>query len=100
MDRDRALHDFRDLVRMPEIDLAAAALAVARIEYPDLAPERSLAKLDDLAARSRVPKRGDGRRAVDRLRLPVRRARVSRERRRLLRPSQQLPQRRPRSPAR
>src|SRR2546430_14052765 len=68
MDRDRALHDFRDLVRMPEIDLAAAALAVARIEYPDLAPERSLAKLDDLAARSRVPKRGDGRRAVARLR--------------------------------
>jgi len=65
---DRELHEFRDLVRMPEIDLAAAALAIARIEYPDLSPEPSLTKLDDLAARSRALKAGGGVRALDRLR--------------------------------
>ena len=43
MSLDRALHEFRDLVQVAEIDLAGAALAVARLEYPDLAPERSLA---------------------------------------------------------
>jgi len=64
---DRALHDFRDLVRGPEIDLACAALAVARIEYPDLPPSGSLAALDDLAARSAVSRAGGGRRALDRL---------------------------------
>ena len=53
---------------MSEIDLAGAALAVARIEYPDLAPERSLAKLDELAARSAVSKIANRRRALDRLR--------------------------------
>jgi len=65
---DGALHDFRDLVKMSEIDLAGAALAVARIEFPDLAPEPSLAKLDDLAARSGVSRMRDRRRALDRLR--------------------------------
>lgn len=53
---------------MPEIDLAGVALAIARIEYPDLVPERSLAKLDALAARSAVSGVGDARRALDRLR--------------------------------
>jgi regulator of sirC expression with transglutaminase-like and TPR domain len=65
---DRALHDFRDLVRASEIDLGGAALAVARIEYPDLVPARSLARLDELAARSAVAKIGDPRRALERLR--------------------------------
>lgn len=64
---DRALHEFRDLVKGPEIDLAGAALAVARIEYPDLPPIRSLAELDELAARSAVSTAGGGRRALDRL---------------------------------
>jgi len=64
---DRALHEFRDLVQVAEIDLAGAALAVARLEYPDLAPERSLAQLDGLAARSAAAKIGDRRRAVERL---------------------------------
>jgi len=63
----RALHEFRDLVKGPEIDLAGAALAVARIEYPDLPPMRSLAELDELAARSAVSTAGGGRRALDRL---------------------------------
>jgi len=64
---DRTLHEFRDLVKGPEIDLAGAALAVARIEYPDLPPIRSLAALDELAARSAVSTAGGGRRALDRL---------------------------------
>ena len=67
MSLDRALHEFRDLVQVAEIDLAGAALAVARLEYPDLAPERSLAQLDGLAARSAAAKIGDRRRAVERL---------------------------------
>jgi regulator of sirC expression with transglutaminase-like and TPR domain len=64
---DRALDDFKDLVRAPEIDLAGAALAVARIEHPDLVPEPSLARLDELAARSTAAKIADQRRAVERL---------------------------------
>jgi regulator of sirC expression with transglutaminase-like and TPR domain len=65
---DRALHDFKSLVSGSEIDLAGAALAVARIEYPDLAPEQWLARLDHLAARSTAAKLVDPRRALDRLR--------------------------------
>jgi regulator of sirC expression with transglutaminase-like and TPR domain len=65
---DRALHDFTSLVKAAEIDLAGAALAVARIEYPDLVPARSLARLDELAARSAAGKIGDRRRALERLR--------------------------------
>ena len=68
MDLDRALHDFRGLVSGSEIDLGGAALAVARIEYPDLVPERSLTRLDELAARSAAAKLGDRRRALERLR--------------------------------
>jgi regulator of sirC expression with transglutaminase-like and TPR domain len=64
---DRSLREFRDLVQVAEIDLAGAALAVARIEYPDLAPERSLARLDGLAVRSAAAKIGDRRRALERL---------------------------------
>jgi regulator of sirC expression with transglutaminase-like and TPR domain len=62
------IQEFRDLVRTPEIDLAAAALAIARIEYPDLSPEPALAQLDDLAARSRASKAGSAPRALERLR--------------------------------
>ncbi|MGH7304164.1 MAG: SirB1 family protein [Candidatus Rokuibacteriota bacterium] len=67
MSLDRALDDFRDLVKGPEIDLGGAALAVARIEYPDLVAERSLARLDELAARSSAAKVADRRRALERL---------------------------------
>jgi regulator of sirC expression with transglutaminase-like and TPR domain len=49
---DAALRDFRDLVRSPEIDLARAALEVARIEHPEVDVERELRRLDGLAARS------------------------------------------------
>ena len=68
MGLDRALHDFKSLVSGPEIDLAGAALAVARIEYPDLAPEQWLARLDELAERSTAAKLADPRSALDRLR--------------------------------
>ena len=68
MSLDGALRDFRDLLRAPEIDLGGAALAVARIEHPELSIESSLAALDDLAARSGVTKTGGGRPALDRLR--------------------------------
>ena len=67
MSGDRALDDFRALVSGPEIDLGGAALAVARIEHPDLIAERSLARLDELAASSAAAKIGDRRRAVERL---------------------------------
>ena len=45
---------FKELVRAPEedIDLARAALLIARIEKPELAPEPWLARLDALAERS------------------------------------------------
>lgn len=51
---DAALREFRDLVRGPErdIDLARAALIVARIEHPGVEVERELGRLDALAARS------------------------------------------------
>jgi len=51
---DDDLGSFRRLVGEPDAagDLARAALAVARIEYPDLDPASELARLDALAARS------------------------------------------------
>ena len=67
MSLDPALHDFGNLVRAAEIDLAGAALAVARIEHPDLIPEPSLERLDELARRSAATKVGDRRRALQRM---------------------------------
>jgi len=68
VNRESELQEFRELVRTPEIDLAAAALAIARIEYPDLSPEPALARLDNLAARSRASKAGTAPHALERLR--------------------------------
>src|SRR5882762_10462426 len=68
MSLDGALREFQNLLRAPEIDLAGAALAIARIEHPELPIEPSLAALDALAARSGVAKTGGGRLALDRLR--------------------------------
>jgi regulator of sirC expression with transglutaminase-like and TPR domain len=67
MSLDRALDDFRDLVKGPEIDLGGAALGVARIEYPELVAKHSLARLDELAARSAAGRIGDRRRALERV---------------------------------
>src|SRR5437870_6743818 len=63
------LREFGDLLRRPdaEIDLGRAALAIARVEYPDLQAEPWLSRLDDLAARSGASTLR-GRRALDRLR--------------------------------
>src|SRR2546427_446860 len=63
------LGEFGDLLRRPDgqIDLGRAALAIARIEYPDLQAEPWLARLDDLAERSGAGAL-KGRRAFDRLR--------------------------------
>jgi regulator of sirC expression with transglutaminase-like and TPR domain len=57
---DPAVRAFHELLRGPDatVDLARAALSVARIEYPDLDEGRELARLDGLAARI-----GSGRRA-------------------------------------
>jgi regulator of sirC expression with transglutaminase-like and TPR domain len=63
---DRTLDEFTQLVKGPEIDLGVAALAIARIEHPDLSPGPALAELDELAARSSVSS-ARGRRALDRL---------------------------------
>ena len=68
MNPDRALDEFTQLVKSPEIDLGVAALAIARIEHPELASGLVLAELDQLAARSSVSTAGGGRRALDRLR--------------------------------
>src|SRR3989475_12208304 len=68
MSLDGALREFQNLLRAPEIDLAGCALAVARIEHPELSADSSLATLDDLAARSGVTKPGGGRPALDRFR--------------------------------
>src|SRR5258705_8694786 len=67
MNPDRALDEFTQHVKSPEIDLGVAALAIARIEHPDLAPGPALAELDELAARSSVSTAGGGPRALDRL---------------------------------
>ena len=67
MNPDRALDEFAQLVKSPEIDLGVAALAIARVEHPELASGPVLAELDQLAARSSVSTAGGGRRALDRL---------------------------------
>jgi regulator of sirC expression with transglutaminase-like and TPR domain len=50
---DPAVRAFRDLVQGAEasLDLARAALAIARLEHPDLDESRELGRLDALAAR-------------------------------------------------
>jgi regulator of sirC expression with transglutaminase-like and TPR domain len=61
---------FETLVRAPEgeMDLALAALLVARVERPDLDPRPWLGRLDDLAHRSGIPNHGDPSKALTRLR--------------------------------
>jgi regulator of sirC expression with transglutaminase-like and TPR domain len=68
LNEDRELQAFGDLVRAPEIDLAAAALAIAQIEHPDLSPDVWLSRLDELAARSKAAKAAGVAQALDRLR--------------------------------
>ena len=60
---------FRDLFRVPDaqVDLGLAALAIARVEHPELETDRDLARLDDLASRSRAAAAGGARAALDRL---------------------------------
>jgi len=67
---DAALRTWADLVHAPEpaIDLAAGALAMARIEYPDLIAEHHVKQLDELAARSGAAGVDDPLRALHRLR--------------------------------
>jgi regulator of sirC expression with transglutaminase-like and TPR domain len=67
---DPALRSWTDLVRAPEheIDLAQAALALARVEYPDLVTEHHVKVLDELAARSGTAGVEDPLRALHRLR--------------------------------
>src|SRR5258705_541694 len=54
MNPDRALDEFTQLVKSPEIDLGVAALAIARIEHPDLAPGPALARAEAEAIASRA----------------------------------------------
>jgi len=67
---DPALRAWADLVRAPEpdIDLAAGALALARVEYPTLIAEHHFKRLDELAGRSGATGIGDPLRALHRLR--------------------------------
>ncbi|HEU4369438.1 MAG TPA: transglutaminase-like domain-containing protein [Methylomirabilota bacterium] len=66
---DPALRAFRDLVRGPDaaLDLARAALAVARIEHPDLDESHEMARLDALATRVGTARRAEAAVALDRL---------------------------------
>jgi regulator of sirC expression with transglutaminase-like and TPR domain len=61
---------FEAIVRAPEheIDLGVAALALATVESPDLDPGPSVARLDDLAARSGARGAADAQEALTRLR--------------------------------
>lgn len=67
---DPAVSAFHDLLRGPDatVDLARAALAVARIEYPELDARRELARLDALAARVGAGRRSEARETLERLR--------------------------------
>lgn len=66
---DSDLRAFSTLIGVPDaaIDLARAALAVARIEHPDIDAQAVLGRLDDLAARSRAGGARDPRARLDRL---------------------------------
>jgi regulator of sirC expression with transglutaminase-like and TPR domain len=61
MDGDPSVLAFAAEVGRPdaEIDLARAALGVARVEYPDLSPAPYLDRLDELAAGSGLAVHGD-----------------------------------------
>lgn len=67
---DAELHSFERLVQAgeSELDLARGALLIARIEHPDLAPARSLGRLDELAGRSGAARVPDPVNALHRLR--------------------------------
>ena len=67
---DPTLQAWTDLVRAPEheIDLGQGALALARVEYPDLIVEHHVKMLDELAARSGTAGIDDPLRALHRLR--------------------------------
>ncbi|PYM20921.1 MAG: hypothetical protein DMD81_00950 [Candidatus Rokuibacteriota bacterium] len=63
------LREFHEAVSTErDLDLAVAALLVARVEYPTLDPAPYLKRLDGLAAGVGIPASRDGRRALDRLR--------------------------------
>jgi regulator of sirC expression with transglutaminase-like and TPR domain len=66
---DPALRAFHDLLRGPDadLDLARAALAVARIEHPDVDERHELARLDALAARVGGGRRGEAGATLERL---------------------------------
>ena len=64
------LEPFREIARTPDarVDLTRAALAVARIQHPDLDVEGEVARLDALAARSGAASARPVQAALDRLR--------------------------------
>ena len=67
---DPTVRAFHQLFRVPDamIDLSRAALAVARIEYPDLDERHELGRLDALAGRVGVTRRTEPAAALERLR--------------------------------
>ena len=67
------MDDFAAFQRLAEgderrLDLARAALTIARIEHPALSVELEMTRVDDLAARSGVAHTGDRQAALERLR--------------------------------
>jgi regulator of sirC expression with transglutaminase-like and TPR domain len=67
---DPVVRAFHNLLKAPDaaIDLSRAALAVARIEYPDLDDRHELTRLDALAGRVGVTRRTEPGVALERLR--------------------------------
>ncbi|HEX2439214.1 MAG TPA: transglutaminase-like domain-containing protein [Methylomirabilota bacterium] len=66
---DPAVRAFHELLRGPDatLDLGRAALAVARIEYPQLDEARELVRLDSLAARVGPGRRSEAGQTLQRL---------------------------------
>jgi regulator of sirC expression with transglutaminase-like and TPR domain len=67
---DPELRTFREVIEVPEaqLDLGAAALTIARVEYPELSTTPYLDQLDELAERSGAARRRDPETTLDRLR--------------------------------
>ncbi|HEV8472207.1 MAG TPA: hypothetical protein VGR82_05460, partial [Methylomirabilota bacterium] len=65
---DPALRAFSELVRAPAIDLAHAALEIARVQHPELIPAHHLKRLDELARASGTAAIADPLSALHRLR--------------------------------
>ena len=86
--------ELQKAMNAPGDDLAPAALAIARVEYPSLDPKPYLALLNRMGEEAAIRIQQAGNDSDSRIqRIPVRRAALRRQPRALRRPAQQLHQR-------